>query len=285
MAYTTIISAADLAWHLNSPEWAVIDCRFSLADPPAGRAQYRAAHIPGAIYAHLDEDLTGPVVPGKTGRHPLPPAESFTRTVALWGIDDKVQVVAYDDQSGAFAGRLWWMLRWLGHDAVAILDGDWRAWQRANRPSRNGVETRTRRRFVPHVRPEMLVDAADVAAHLHDPAQPLFDARAGERYRGETEPIDPRAGHIPGAISAPYAGNLDQSGCFLSPGELRTRWQTLLNGTPAEQAVMYCGSGVTAVHNLIALEYAGLGMGKLYSGSWSDWITDPTRPIATGEQP
>ena len=161
MAYTTTISTADLAWHLNSPDWAVIDCRFVLTDPPAGRAKYRAAHIPSAVYAHMDEDLSGPIIPGRTGRHPLPPAETFARVAALWGIDDKVQVIAYDDNSGAFAGRVWWMLRWLGHDAVAVLDGDWRAWQREGRHVRNGAETRARRRFVPHVRPEMQVSAAE----------------------------------------------------------------------------------------------------------------------------
>jgi thiosulfate/3-mercaptopyruvate sulfurtransferase len=284
MAFTTLISTAELAAHLDSPDWAVIDCRFVLTDPPAGRAKYLAAHIPGAVYAHMDEDLSGPMVPGKTGRHPLPPAETFAQVAARLGIDDKVQVVAYDDNSGAFAARLWWMLRWVGHDAVAVLDGDWRAWQREGRPVREGGESRAQRHFVAHVRPETQISAAQLAAQLHDPHQPVFDARGAERYRGENETLDPVAGHIPGAISAPYVGNLDTNGYFLSAEALRARWLTLLAGQPAEKAVVYCGSGVTAIHDLIALQHAGLGQARLYPGSWSDWITDPARPIATGAE-
>ena len=285
MPFTTLISTSELAAHRDDPNWVIVDCRFSLTDPAAGRRSYLAAHIPGAVYAHLDEDLSSPPIPGKTGRHPLPPLDAFMRTLSAWGIDATVQVVVYDDASGVYAGRLWWMLRWLGHDAVAVLDGDWRHWQQEGRPMRSGAETRPPRSFKPEIRPDWNVHADEIVARLGDPSLRLLDARGADRYRGENETLDPRAGHIPGAISAPYAGNLDAGGCFLPARQLRARWETLLGETPAEEAVMYCGSGVSAVHNLIALEHAGLGTARLYVGSWSDWITDPARPIATGDKP
>jgi thiosulfate/3-mercaptopyruvate sulfurtransferase len=283
--YTTLISTADLAAHLDDPTWAIVDCRFSLADKAAGRQGYLAGHIPGAVYAHLDEDLSGPILPGATGRHPLPTVIEFVDRLSHWGIDEKTQVVAYDDAGGMVAGRLWWMLRWVGQEAVAVLDGGWRQWQSEGRPATTGVETRAFRRYTPCVHPAMLVLAQEVLDNLDNPAVKLFDARAASRYRGEGETLDAKGGHIPGAISAPYAENLGPDGRFLPPDQLQARFQALLGDTTPEHAILYCGSGVSAAHNLLAMTHAGLPGARLYVGSWSEWITDPVRPIATGETP
>ena len=285
MAFTTLISTAEVAAHLDDPNWAIVDCRFALAAPAKGRRDYLAAHIPGAVYANLDGDLSAPIIPGKTGRHPLPAVDDFGATLSEWGIDDHTQVVVYDDNSGFIAGRLWWMLRWMGHDAVALLDGDWRLWQAEGRPTRTGVETRIPRTFIARPRPHLLATTDELAEKLGDPALHLFDVRLAERYRGENETIDPVAGHIPGAVNAPYALNLDADGRFLAASELRERYEALLDNVPTQEAIFYCGSGVSAVHDLIALEIAGLGMGRLYAGSWSEWIADPARPVATGATP
>lgn len=284
MKYTTLITPAELSRFIGNPDWAVVDCRFSLTEPERGRRDYQEAHISSAIYAHMNEDLSGPVTPGQTGRHPLPLPQTFVQTLCRWGIDASVQVVAYDDMGGAFAARLWWMLRWLGHEAVALLDGGWPRWQREGYPTQRGRETRSLRVFTPHPRPELLADADDVAATRTDPAYRLLDARSADRYRGENETLDPVAGHIPGAISAPYAANLGPDGSFLPTPQLKARYEELLDGVPAERVIVYCGSGVTAVHDLVAMLHAGLGEGRLYAGSWSEWITDPGRPIATGGQ-
>jgi thiosulfate/3-mercaptopyruvate sulfurtransferase len=284
LPYTTLITAADLLPHLGEAEWAIFDCRFTLGDPARGERDYHEAHIPGAIYAHMNRDLSGPVVPGQTGRHPLPDPAGFAARLSRWGVDETVQAVVYDDSGGAMAARLWWMLRWLGHPAVAVLDGGWPAWQAAGYPVTAGEETRPARPFVPHLHPEQEMSAAEVDAIRTDPRYRVFDARNADRYRGENETIDPVAGHIPGAVSAPYAENLDAQGRFLAPAALQARFRALLGDVPAAQSVSYCGSGVTAAHNLLALAYAGLGEGRLYAGSWSEWITDPARPVATGEE-
>jgi thiosulfate/3-mercaptopyruvate sulfurtransferase len=282
--FTTLIETADLAAHLDDPNWAVIDCRFFLNHPELGRKQYLDAHIPGAVYADLDTDLSAPVVTGKTGRHPLPDVDVFTTTVGNWGIDERVQVVAYDGAGGMIAGRLWWMLNWLGHERVAVLNGDFRAWFHEKRPTVSGEEHRTPRVFTPHAHPERLVNAGEVFSNLHDPGMKLLDARARDRFRGENETLDAKAGHIPGAKSAPFGENLDAQGRFLSPGELQQRFQRLIGDTPAEQVVLYCGSGVTAAHNALAMVHAGMGQPRIYAGSWSDWITEPSRPVATGDE-
>ena len=260
MPFTTLISTGELAQHLDDPLWAIVDARFSLADHELGERNYLAAHIPGAVYAHLERDLSSPQVAGKTGRHPLPPVEAIVHTLSQWGVDAGTQVVVYDDASGVYAGRLWWMLRWLGHDAVAVLDGDWRQWQHEGRPACAGVETRPPRTFVAHVRPELVVTAAEIEARLGDPSLRLYDARAADRFRGENETIDPVGGHIPGARSAPYAGNLDAGGHMLPPDALRARFKELLGDTTAEEAIFYCGSGVSVAHDVIAVQHAGLGM-------------------------
>lgn len=279
MPYTTLISTAELAEHLADPDWAVVDVRFSLTDHAVGERNYLAAHIPGALYAHLERDLSGPQIAGKTGRHPLPPVAAITQTLSKWGIDSRTQVVVYDDNSGVYAGRLWWMLRWLGHDAVAVLDGDWRQWQREGRPSRAGVETRPERSFVAHPRPALVVTAEQIEARLGDPTLRLYDARGADRFRGENETIDPVGGHIPGARSAPYAGNLDADGRMLPPAALRARFAELLGDTPAEEAIFYCGSGVSVANDVLAVQHAGLGMPRVYVGSWSDWISNGQRPV------
>jgi len=280
--YTTLVDPGDLAVHLADPDWVAVDCRFTLTEPARGEAAYRAGHLPGAVYAHLDHDLSGPVVPGLTGRHPLPEVAAITETLGGWGIAEGVQVVAYDDAGGAIAARLWWLLRWLGHDAAAVLDGGWPAWGAAGLPVQAGRETRPGRTFVPRRRPEMVVDAQAVERLRADPAWRLLDARAADRYRGENETLDPAAGHIPGALSAPFAANLGPEGRFHRPDTLRAHYAAILGEVPPEQAVAYCGSGVTAALDLLALAHAGLDGARLYAGSWSEWITDPARPIATG---
>ena len=280
MAYTTLISAAELAEHLDDPAWVVVDCRFELAYTERGRRDYQAGHIPGALYAHLDGDLSGPVIAGQTGRHPLPDIQKLALTLGGWGIGEGIQVVAYDDFNGGIAARLWWLLRWLGHDAVAVLDGGWAHWSRQKLLVRTGPESKPARRFEARPRPELLVKTATVEAMSQDRRPALFDSRAADRYRGENETIDPVAGHIPGAISAPYPDNLGPDDLFLPREMLRARFEALLGDTPAEQAVFYCGSGVTAAQNLLALAHAGLGQARLYGGSWSQWIVDPSRPVA-----
>jgi thiosulfate/3-mercaptopyruvate sulfurtransferase len=283
MTYSTFISTAILEGHLDSADWAIVDCRFSLDDAERGRRDYLQSHIPGAVYAHLNEDLSGPIVPGKTGRHPLPEIENFCQTLGRWGIGPGVQVVVYDDSGGAMAARLWWMLRWLGHDAVAVLDGGWPRWHREGRPVNVGNESRPEREFKPNQRDGMVLDARRVEAILDDPEWLLLDSRSSERYRGENETIDPIAGHIPGAVSAPYADNLDKDEMIQTPEMLRSRFKALLADTPPERAVFYCGSGVSAAQNLLAMDYAGISGSKLYVGSWSEWITDPSRPISMGD--
>jgi thiosulfate/3-mercaptopyruvate sulfurtransferase len=282
VTYRTLVDPGDVAAHLTDPDWAVVDCRFALADPEHGEAAYLAGHIPGAVYAHLDRDLAGAVVPGHTGRHPLPEPAALAATLGRWGIDARTQVVAYDDAGGAMAARLWWMLRWLGHDAVAVMDGGWPAWLARDRPVRAGRETRPARSFNPRPRPEMLADAAEVLRLRSDPSARVLDARSADRYRGENETIDPVAGHIAGAVSAPFAENLASDGAFRSPDALKTHYSAILGTVSPDRAVVYCGSGVTAAHNLLALAHAGLDGARLYAGSWSEWITDPARPIESG---
>lgn len=285
MTYTATISVDLLSRNLGDPHWAILDCRFSLANPEAGRSAYHDAHIPGAVYVHLDDDLCAPIIPGKTGRHPLPTIDKLVEEFSRWGIDQSVQVVVYDDYpggNGAIAARCWWSLRYLGHDAVAVLDGGWPRWLAAGLPLRSGVEERPPRVFVPKQRPSLLANAADVQQLRLDPAFRLFDSRSADRFRGENETIDPLAGRIPGAISAPYIENLNRDGTFLPPEELKLRFEKLLGGVPPENAIFYCGSGVTAAHNLVAMAHAGLEIPRLFVGSWSEWITDPNRPIAVG---
>lgn len=282
MKYKTLISTIELSHRLGRQEWAVVDCRFSLANPTLGRQEYLAAHIPGAVYAHLEDDLSGTIVPGQTGRHPLPDPVAAAETFGQWGIDQTVQVVAYDSAGGAFAARLWWMLRWLGHESVAVLDGGWTKWLREGLPTQVGWEERTSRTFEAHLQGQTMVTTAQVEEMLDRADAKLFDARAVDRYRGENETIDPVAGHIPGAISAPYVENLDPDGTFKPAAQLASHYRRLLGDSLAEKAVFYCGSGVTAAHNMLAMAHVGLDGSRLYPGSWSEWITDPRRPVGRG---
>jgi thiosulfate/3-mercaptopyruvate sulfurtransferase len=280
MIFTTLITTTELTRHLDDPDWVILDCRFTLTDPPPGRGDYLRGHIPGAVYAHLDENLSGPVVPGQTGRHPLPPVEMAARTFSNWGIAPGVQVVVYDDAGGGLAaGRAWWMLRWLGHEAVAVLDGGWGEWSRNRMGQRNGQETRNLRQFIPHERPELVISTAQVETIRLDNSWRLYDARSRERYHGENETIDPIAGHIPGAMSAPYTDNLTSTNTFRPVDDLRTLYKALSGNVPAERTVFYCGSGVTSIVNILAMAHAGLGEARLYVGSWSEWITGPQRLV------
>ncbi len=278
--YTTVISTEELAKRLDNPDLVIVDCRFSLAETEAGRRAYKEGHIPGAFYAHLDDDLSGAVEPGKTGRHPLPDLDALVDTFSQWGIGPGTQVVAYDDLSGAIAARLWWMLQWLGHDTVAVLDGGWQKWQRAERPVSTKPPKPSPKNFNPQIREELLVDADFVDRIRKEPGFRLVDSRTAERYTGEEEPIDEVAGHIPGALSSPHTEVVTPEGDWLSPEELSERFEKLLNDVEPGQAVFYCGSGVTACRNILAVKHAGKGDVKLYAGSWSEWITNKEREVA-----
>jgi thiosulfate/3-mercaptopyruvate sulfurtransferase len=280
--YRTLVDCHTLALHLHDPDWVIVDCRFALSDPGAGQRAYTAGHIPGARYAHLNDDLSSPVTPA-SGRHPLPDPSVLAEKLGAWGIDQRKQVVAYDDSFGAMASRLWWLLRWLGHDTVALLDGGLPRWQREGHPMTNDLPAVTPARFVPQVRQDMWVDAATVAHAVNRKEWLVMDARAEERFNGEIEPLDPVAGHIPGAINLPFEDNLHVSGRFSSPEELRALYAGFMEDVSPAHVIQMCGSGVTACHNILAMEHAGIHGARLYPGSWSEWIRDPSRPVARDE--
>jgi thiosulfate/3-mercaptopyruvate sulfurtransferase len=282
MAYTTLISTADLAHLVGDSASALVDCRFALEDPAWGEREYEARHIPGAVYAHLDRDLSGAKT-GRNGRHPLPSPEALAETFSRFGIDANVQVVAYGWQSDMFPARLWWLLRWLGHEHVAVLDGGFEKWIAERRPVSSGAETRAWRQFAGRPRADMIVDAAGVAKAALNPRSRVVDARAPERYRGEVEPVDKAAGHIPGARNYFFKKNVDGHGQFLEPEAIKRAFDAALGRVASDQIVCYCGSGVSACHNLLALEHAGLHGAKLYPGSWSEWSSDPSRPVEIGD--
>jgi thiosulfate/3-mercaptopyruvate sulfurtransferase len=273
--YTTLIDVEALA-ALAGP--VIVDCRFSLADPARGEADYATAHIPGAVHAHLDRDLSGPPTTDH-GRHPLPPPARMCEVFGALGIAPGVQVVVYDDANGMIAARLWWMLRYMGHDAVAVLDGGWQAWCRAGRATEAGARVAHPARFDGQPRRARLRTLDEL-----DPARErLVDARDPARFRGEVEPIDRRAGHIPGARNHAFPRNLDSGGRFLAPDLLRDAFTDSLGTLPDGATVHYCGSGVSACHNVLAQVHAGLPEPRLYCGSWSEWSLEPQRPAATGE--
>jgi thiosulfate/3-mercaptopyruvate sulfurtransferase len=283
---TTLIEPAAVAAQLADPDWAIVDCRFDLALPEWGALAWAAGHIPNALYAHLDRDLSG-VRTALTGRHPLPAIAALAATFGRWGIDKEVQVVAYDQDAGTYAARLWWLLRWLGHEQVAVLNGGWAAWERAGLPLDTAATVRAPRRFTAAPAVGLVVTTAALAQALAAGALArreltLVDARSAERFAGQNETLDPVAGHIPGARNHPFSGNLDAHGRFLSAPELRRSWADTLRGRPVQSLIAMCGSGVTACHNLLALEAAGLAGARLYAGSWSEWIRDPARPVARG---
>jgi thiosulfate/3-mercaptopyruvate sulfurtransferase len=332
--YTTLVDHATLRWHLDDAGWLIVDCRFSLADVDYGARAYAEGHIPGAHYLHLDHDLSSPITP-VTGRHPLPDIGELAAKLSRIGLGPEVQVVAYDDCGGAMAVRVWWLLRWLGHPAVALLDGGFQAWVEHGGELQQAVPQGRPGHFVPRPQPGFIADTAEIAASLArsdagtadaGAALLLVDARTAIRFRGESEPIDPVAGRIPGALNRPLADNL-AGGYFKSPAQLRAEWTALLaneahagvgigpaaateiaradaassspaaseahppavaagraipSGADLHQVVHYCGSGVTAVHNQLAMEIAGLAGSRLYPGSWSEWIRDARRPVAVG---
>jgi thiosulfate/3-mercaptopyruvate sulfurtransferase len=283
MPYSTIVSAETLKQHIDDPDWIVFDCRFALNDTERGRRDYQRSHIPGAYYAHLDEDLSAPRRMD-SGRHPLPDIEPFSDWLVQHGVGDNEQVVVYDDVGGSFAARLWWMLHWLGHEAVAVLDGGWQVWADAGYPVNQEASPSTRKVFTPRPDRSRWLDVNQVVAAMNTAAVLVIDARAAERYAGEVEPLDPVAGHIPGSNNLYHMMNLGEDRRFQSPATLRARFTALLQGYDANAVVHSCGSGVSACHNLLAMEIAGLSGSRLYPGSWSEWITDPQRPIAVGRE-
>jgi thiosulfate/3-mercaptopyruvate sulfurtransferase len=283
MAFTTLIDTQMLAEHLDDPGFAVLDCRFKLEDPASGEREYAARHIRGAMFVDLERDLSGPKT-GANGRHPLPDAAVVAQTFSRLGVDAHTQVVAYDQDVGAFASRLWWMLRWMGHEKVAVLDGGFTKWLAEKRPTASGREVRTPRLFSGTPQAAMTANVQEVAALVDQRGWRLVDARAPERFRGETETIDKKAGHIPGAVDHFYKWNVGDDNTFRSPEALRDRLTQTLGDLPPERVVCYCGSGVTACHNLLALEHAGLRGARLYPGSWSEWSSDPARPVETKEK-
>jgi thiosulfate/3-mercaptopyruvate sulfurtransferase len=268
----------ELSPHLGDPAWAIVDCQTDLTNPGWGRGAYLQSHIPGAVHADLETDLSAPLT-GLNGRHPLPSPEDLASVFSRWGIDDKIEVVVYDAGMDFCAARLWWSLRYLGHPLVRVLDGGYAAWQAAGWPASAGEERRPTRRFVPQPQPRFIVPASQVLS-----AERLIDARAPERYRGEVEPLDRVAGHIPGARSYEWRRSLGPDGRLLPATALRAQLEGALAGAAPDQAVVYCGSGVSASHVLLAMAVAGLHGGRLYPGSWSEWCADPSRPVAIGDQ-
>jgi thiosulfate/3-mercaptopyruvate sulfurtransferase len=282
--YTTLIDSSSLARLVGKPGVAVLDCRFDLTAVEAARQAYLRAHIPGASYADLNQDLSVPPKPD-TGRHPLPGKARFAARLGEMGIDNDTQVVAYDQANGALASRLWWMLRWLGHDAVAVLDGGLDAWLAQGGTVQSGPHVAPARRFELRGGGQPVTSSEELLAALARRDRLVVDARAAERYSGQVEPLDTVAGHVPGAVNHPFTGNLTPAGRFLPQAELRRRWMQVLGKTPPDGLISMCGSGVTACQNLLALEVAGLSGASLYAGSWSEWIRDPSRPVATGNAP
>jgi thiosulfate/3-mercaptopyruvate sulfurtransferase len=279
--FTTVIDANTLSGQISRDDLAIFDCRFELAKVQWGEAEFAEGHLPGAFYLHLDRDLSGPMT-ATSGRHPLPDPHRLAARLGELGVGADSQLIACDQGNGAHAARLWWLARWIGIRNVAVLDGGIAAWRAAGLPLE-------RTRAVP--RPKSLAVSVDAAAWVSTdvvdelrqrPGNLLVDARGAERFAGRNETIDPIAGHVPGARNHPFHSNLGADGKFLPAGELRERFTTLLGSMPASSLISMCGSGVTACHTLLALEYAGIAGARLYAGSWSEWIRDPRRPIATG---
>lgn len=280
--FNTLISTTELSNHLNDPNWVIFDCRFTLTDVEAGHRAYQIDHIPGAQYVHLDNDLSSPIT-AKSGRHPLPDPEELSHKLGQWGVDATKQVIVYDDSFGSIAARMWWLLHWLGHEAVALLDGGFSKWRREGLPLTAELPKVTPAQFKQKRDDSLWVDSEFVAKEIAEGKILLIDARAEERFLGDIEPLDKVAGHVPGAINIPYEDNLDFGGDFLPEDELRQFYQENLRHKSPENVVLMCGSGVTACHTILAMEQVGLHGVKLYAGSWSEWITDNKRPVAKGE--
>ncbi len=275
--FTTLIDKETLANYLDAPHWVIVDCSYDLTDKNAGRDSYLASHIKGAVFADVLDDLSGPPVTDN-GRHPLPSEAVLNTLFSHLGISHESQVIVYDNACACFAGRLWWMLRYMGHEAVAVLDGGWQPWEKAGLPTAKEEERNANTHFQGVPRKDWLVTVDNVSV-----SELLIDSRDPERYRGECEPLDKAAGHIPGAINRFWKDNLDGNGLFKNTDKLRKEFENNFGVTDASNAVFYCGSGVTACHNLLAVAHAGFEAPRLYAGSWSDWCSDPDRPVATGE--
>jgi thiosulfate/3-mercaptopyruvate sulfurtransferase len=275
-----LISTAQLADELNNPNLIIVDSRHDLMNASLGRDAYAASHLPGAIFMSIDEDLST-IKNGKNGRHPLPTPEAFAKTLGAKGIDNSSKVVVYDQGNSMFVGRLWWMLKWLGHDAVFVLDGGFAQWQKEGRALEATTNTKPAATFVAQENASMRLTIDEVATTLGNADRRIIDARATERYRGEVEPVDPVAGHIPGAFNRPFLTNL-RDGVFKPADELKRDFDALLAGRAPESIIHQCGSGVSAISNIIAMEHAGLPGSKLYAGSWSEWSQDVARPVARG---
>jgi thiosulfate/3-mercaptopyruvate sulfurtransferase len=283
MSIAQLISPAQLAVRQQQPGLVILDCRFALEDPDYGQCSYAEGHIAGARFADLERDFSGPVTKGVTGRHPLPQPADLIRRLQDWGINQDSDIVLYDDAPGAFAARGWWLLAWLGkREGVYLLDGGLKAWHAAGFPLSLDAPDSTRGNFTGHADKSLLLSADELQVRLGQPQMTLLDARAEPRFRGEVEPIDPIAGHIPGAQCAAFNENLGADGRFLPAEQLKQRFAAKLGDRSPNDLVAYCGSGVTACHNLFALGLAGYPLAKLYAGSWSEWITDPKRGVATG---
>ena len=272
-----LVSCEQLAAHLNDPDWRIVDCRHQLSDVGYGQRVYAEGHLPGAFFMHLDRDLSG-AMSGCNGRHPLPDPQVLAAKFGAIGISSRTQVVVYDDAEGMVSGRLWWMLRWLGHDNVAVLDGGFNRWVKEGRPLTRDIPVVLPTVFEVEQR-DWVVTADEVLANIASPELVVVDARGPDRFRGENETIDPVGGHIPGARNRFFRDNLDADGRFRPAAELRREFLELFAGTPPDKTVMQCGSGVSACHNLIALELAGLTGARLYAGSWSEWCSDSARPV------
>jgi thiosulfate/3-mercaptopyruvate sulfurtransferase len=280
MKYTTLISTDALAGHIAEPSLLIVDCRHNLPDIDAGERAYREAHLPGAHFLHIDHDLSG-VKTGRNGRHPLPEISTLAATLGRIGIDASKQIVAYDQNHGMWASRLWWLLHWLGHDRAAVLDGGLDKWLVEQRPVTAELPITRATTFVPRP-PRPTASADEILRHLGDGTLTVLDARAPERYHGDMEPIDPVAGHIPGAINRPYTVNLTAQGTFKPAEALRHEFDAQLADRAPESVVHHCGSGITACHNVLAMAIAGLPGSRLYPGSWSEWVSEPSRPVARG---
>jgi len=279
MAFTTLINVDELAANLDNPRFIIFDCRHELTNPDYGGAEYAKSHLPQAHFASVDRDLSARPT-GSNGRHPLPDPDRFAAWLGSKGVTAGTQVIGYDNAAGVYASRLWWMLRWLGHDAVAVLDGGWQAWLQAGKPTTQDVPQARPAKFVAQRR-DVYVDAAYVLANLESDNMLVVDARSNDRFHGQNETIDPVAGHIPGAVNRLFRNNVDDKGRFRSSDELLREFRALIGKTPVQNVVHQCGSGVSACHNLLAMEVAGMSGSRLYPGSWSEWVADPRRPVAT----
>lgn len=284
MPLAQLIECEQLATQLNNNNLIIFDCRFALDNPNYGQQAYQKAHIPNAIYLDLDKDLSSPVIKGKTSRHPLPNFQTLVERLAQCGLNNDCTVIIYDDGSTPFASKLWWTLIWLGKkDNIFLLNGGFTAWQKAGLPTTGEIPATKQGNFNGRPDNSLVITAKALEEQLNDNQLTLLDARALPRFRGEIEPLDTAAGHIPGASCADFSANLNAEGYFLPPEALKKRFEALINKKPIDKVIAYCGSGVSACHNLFALCLAGYPLMPLYAGSWSEWITDPKRPIATGD--